>query len=210
MFWFNLFGVRAQRVFCLFCFLTLSQVILICNQVKKHRHKEGYRGVPVGQTWQTFLHFRPPPPVLVGNFSPLSFYPCSFGGIDPWIWVEQDSQTSASRSLGLCRRLPHFSWIWTWRSWELPQILRMKLVQRKVGLQDGQKLSLKFCHSVVISQIRKLRLGETWLLVPNVEKTGFNSMKVRFQKGSNFCYKTTPQQANMASPLSVRKDECGN
>lgn len=86
----------------------------------------------------------------------------------------------------------------------------MKLAQKKVGLKDGQKLSLEFCHTVVISQIRKLRLGETWLLVPNVKETGFNSMKVRFQKGSNFCYKTPPQQANVASPLSVRKDKCGN
>lgn len=75
----------------------------------------------------------------------------------------------------------------------------MKLAQEKVGLKDGEKLNpddifwamnlvTLMVTAISISEMRDLRLGEVWLValkfhspIP-VEVTGFDSMKVRFQK----------------------------
>lgn len=67
-----------------------------------------------------------------------------------------------------------------WRNWEPPQIPRMKLAQKKGGLKDGEKqnsddvrinliINLVMIMVIVISisQMRKPRLGEVRLVVPN-------------------------------------------
>lgn len=83
-------GLEPRERFVCFVVIQSSQVILICNQFKKHWH----RVLPLVFLWANmasvcvlplvhpFFHFQATAPYLFGNSSLLSFYPYSFGGVD--------------------------------------------------------------------------------------------------------------------------------